>query len=91
MLDTLLSCEILDLGSMRVDEELIPLVAIAGGLLFAIVCVCMGAIKSIASNRAREASRREIAAYVAEGTMTAEEGERLLSAGRHHHRERWHC
>ncbi|MEN0019621.1 MAG: hypothetical protein AAF747_01920 [Planctomycetota bacterium] len=32
------------------------------------------------SRRERERSRREIAAYVAEGTISAEEGERLLKA-----------
>ncbi|MGQ0629006.1 MAG: hypothetical protein ACT4PL_13020 [Phycisphaerales bacterium] len=29
----------------------------------------------------RERTRREIAAYIAEGTMTPEQGERLLKAG----------
>lgn len=32
-------------------------------------------------SRARERTRRELAAYVAEGTMTADEAERLLKAG----------
>lgn len=31
--------------------------------------------------RARERSRRELAAYVAEGSMTADEAERILHAG----------
>lgn len=30
----------------------------------------------------QERTRREIAAYIAEGTMTPEQGERLLRAGR---------
>jgi hypothetical protein len=33
------------------------------------------------SIRERERSRREIAAYIAEGSMTAEDGARLLAAG----------
>lgn len=33
------------------------------------------------SVRERERSRREIAAYIAEGSMTAEDGARLLAAG----------
>ena len=33
------------------------------------------------SIRERERSRREVAAYIAEGSMTAEEGARLLAAG----------
>jgi len=88
MLDTLLAC---DWGALDIDgDSLIPLSAIAGGILFAIVGMTMGMVKSIAVGRAREASRREIAAYVAEGTMSADEGERLLSAGRPHW-ERWRC
>ncbi len=31
---------------------------------------------------AQERTRREIAAYIAEGSMTPEQGERLLAAGR---------
>ncbi|HHN77287.1 MAG TPA: hypothetical protein ENK11_01255 [Phycisphaerales bacterium] len=60
---------------------LIPIVAIVG------VCL-MGIIKALSRDaarkhavREREQSRREIAAYVAEGSMTPEEGERLLNAG----------
>lgn len=36
---------------------------------------------SVLTNRQRERSRREIAAYVAEGSMTPDDAERLLSAG----------
>lgn len=38
-------------------------------------------VGKIMETRAREESRREIAAYVAEGTMTPEDAERLLAAG----------
>ncbi|MEM8835535.1 MAG: hypothetical protein AAGD00_06925 [Planctomycetota bacterium] len=40
-----------------------------------------GAIKAAFSTNARERSRREIAAYIAEGSMTPEQGERLMNAG----------
>ncbi|MFZ4573178.1 MAG: hypothetical protein ACOYN0_02195 [Phycisphaerales bacterium] len=36
--------------------------------------------RTIRSN-AREKTRREIAAYIAEGSMTPEQGERLMKAG----------
>ncbi len=36
--------------------------------------------RSILVGRARERTSREITAYVAEGSITAEEGERLLAA-----------
>lgn len=38
------------------------------------------AVKAV-SVRERERSRREIAAYIAEGSMSAEEGARLMAAG----------
>ena len=46
-----------------------------------IIAIVMGTLKSVLGTRAKERTRQEIAAYVAEGTMTAEEGERLLRAG----------
>lgn len=45
---------------------------------FVTIAVVMGAITKIVATQARERTRREIAAYVAEGTMTPEQGERLL-------------
>ncbi|MBO6739570.1 MAG: hypothetical protein JJ916_06910 [Phycisphaerales bacterium] len=51
-----------------------------GGLI-AIIGIVFGSIKSTAETKEREKSRREIAAYIAEGSMSAEDGERLLRAG----------
>ncbi|GAB5496592.1 MAG: hypothetical protein Phyf2KO_16720 [Phycisphaerales bacterium] len=52
---------------------------IGGGI--AIIAIVFGAIKGIVTNGSRERSRREIAAYIAEGSMTPEQGERLMNAG----------
>lgn len=38
--------------------------------------------REIVKTRMREKTRREIAAYIAEGSMTPEQGERLMAAGR---------
>jgi hypothetical protein len=65
-----------------VPKDIIPIVAITFGGLIAIVAVVGGLIKNTIVGQARERSRREIAAYIAEGSMTADEGERLLQAGR---------
>lgn len=54
---------------------------IIGGAI-AIVAIVFSAIKHIAVSSSRERSRREIAAYIAEGSMTPEQGERLLNAGK---------
>jgi hypothetical protein len=46
----------------------------------ALVAVFLGFICWADRTKQRERTRREIAAYIAEGSMTAEEGERLMSA-----------
>lgn len=38
--------------------------------------------REITKTKSREKTRREIAAYIAEGSMTPEQGERLMAAGR---------
>lgn len=38
-------------------------------------------VQKMVRTLAREKSRREIAAYIAEGSMTPEHGERLMKAG----------
>lgn len=45
------------------------------------VAIIAGAITSIVKGVARERTRREIAAYIAEGSLTPEQGERLMAAG----------
>src|SRR5690606_24550038 len=49
-------------------------------LIIVLVSIVVFAIKDIIRTKAREASRREIAAYIAEGSMTPEQGERLMVA-----------
>ena len=52
----------------------------AGGCI-AIVSVVFVTLKGLLIGRARERTRQEIAAYVAEGSISASEGERLFQAG----------
>ena len=52
---------------------------VGGGI--AITAIVGGVIKSIVTSNARERSRREIAAYIAEGSMTPDQGEKLMKAG----------
>ena len=48
------------------------------------VCIILGmvikALTSIITGISRERTRREIAAYIAEGSMSPEQGERLMKA-----------
>ncbi len=46
-----------------------------------IVGIVFGTLSSMVKNTNRERSRREIAAYIAEGSMTSADGERLMKAG----------
>lgn len=59
---------------------LIPVVAIGGGCLIAIFGVIGTTLVKVTKAKEREQSRREIAAYVAEGTMSPEDGEKLIRA-----------
>ena len=64
-----------------IEDQLFLVVAVGGGILVAIVAITFGCITRIIETRSREQSRREIAAYVAEGTISPDEGERLIAAG----------
>ena len=56
---------------------------VIGGTV-AVVAIVASSIRSVIGSLSRERSRREIAAYIAEKSMTPEEGEKLLNAGPKH-------
>ncbi|MEK6702671.1 MAG: hypothetical protein AABZ53_10430 [Planctomycetota bacterium] len=62
-------------------EEIIPGLAIILGGLVTVIWMVGNMIRKSSAVKQREQSRREIAAYVAEGSMTPEQGERLMNAG----------
>lgn len=55
-------------------------IILIGGLVIALVSILLSFIRSTVVGIARERTRREIAAYIAEGSMTADDGERLMKA-----------
>lgn len=63
------------------DGDLSKVITIGIGGGIAIVWIIFSSIRAMVVGRAKEATRREIAAYVAEGSMTPEQGEKLLRAG----------
>lgn len=74
------------LGGIQVEEilervldsdVLVPMILGAVFMTWAV----FGTIAAIVKNVSRERTRREIAAYIAEGSMTPEQGERLMKAG----------
>jgi len=56
---------------------------IVGGVI-AIVAILAGTITSVMKVRAREHTKREIAAYVAEGSVDPEDAVKMLKAGAKH-------
>lgn len=70
------------LGAAMTADELTKMLLLAGWVPVAIIAIVAGSIAKVYRTRAREQSRREIAAYIAEGSMTPEQGERILNAGR---------
>ncbi len=61
-------------------EEMLVAIAMGGAILITIVAFVLMTISKLVKNSQRERTRREIAAYVAEGSIQPEEGERLMRA-----------
>ena len=60
------------------EDIFVPLLMAGVGVVAIVFGTLTGMLKAIA----RERTRREIAAYIAEGSMTPEQGEKLMKAGR---------
>jgi hypothetical protein len=60
------------------DDVWLPLLMAVSVVSIILIRTIGGVVRSTA----RERTRREIAAYIAEGTMTPEQGERLMKAGK---------
>jgi hypothetical protein len=74
-------------------EELMAviIVGVVGFVLIVLASIAGGVIQAVLKTREKERTRREIAAYVAEGSMTPDEGVKLMDAGRPAwERELWH-
>jgi len=59
------------------EDKFIP-VLITGGIL---ILITVKSAARVLMSMGRERTRREIAAFIAEGSMTPEQGERLMAAG----------
>ena len=71
-----------DLAALVEKEEFIAILAITLGCTVGVVALITGTIVSIVKTRATENTRRELAAYVAEGTLKPEDALAMLNAGR---------
>lgn len=63
------------------SENFIPLVVIGGGLIVAMIYIVFSNVTALFQTRAREETKRELAAYVAEGSMSPDKAIALLTAG----------
>jgi cell division protein FtsX len=77
------------LAALNSNELTLIIVAIAVGGGITLVSLFINLVQNIHRTRQTEQSRREIAAYVAEGSMTPEDGERLIKAGREQPKPWW--
>lgn len=68
-----------DVLTLIFDDE--NIIFVVGGFL-GFVGIVFGTVTGVMKTNAREKTRREIAAYIAEGSMTPEQGEKLLKAGK---------
>jgi hypothetical protein len=69
------------LATIRAEELAIVGIIFGGGFTVAIVGMITGAIRDVFRSRHQEESRREIAAYVAEGSISPDDAAKILAAG----------
>lgn len=62
-------------------QNFIPAIAITGGLIVGAIAILGGIFHSVSATKSRETTRRELAAYVAEGTISPDDAVRMLTAG----------
>ena len=69
--------------SNLLDEDmLIPILAITCGSVIAVVAIIFTSLKAIVVSKNREQTKRELAAYVAEGTLDPDKAVSMINAGR---------
>lgn len=62
-------------------DQVFVLIIIAMAITVPLAFIIASTARSAVVNKERERTRRELSAYVAEGSMTADEAERILKAG----------
>ncbi len=69
------------LDSVLENETIIPILAVTLGCATAMVWIVCATIAGAVKTRHRERTKRELAAYVAEGTLDADKAIAILEAG----------
>jgi hypothetical protein len=69
--------------TLGMDEDVAVMAIIFGvGGVVAVIAIVFDTLQKITVTRQRETTKREVAAYVAEGSMTPEDAERIIKAGK---------
>lgn len=68
-------------SSYELDGSVVAVLSVGGGILLMITLALISARKSVLKSREREQTRRELAAYVAEGTISPDDAVRMMSVG----------
>jgi hypothetical protein len=61
-------------------DDVIPIIGVTMGGGVAMLAIIAGADRRMSNTRHREATKRELAAYLAEGSITADDAERILKS-----------
>ncbi len=70
-----------EFSEMLHNGTIIPVLAIALGCCVGVVAIVGGTLGGIMKTRAKEMTKRELAAYVAEGTLDPDKAVMMLNAG----------
>jgi len=79
---TMLACDSDPFLEMMQTDQFIAMVAITLGCFAGVVGIIGGTVCSVVRSRTREQTKREIAAYVAEGSLDPDKAVDMLNAGR---------
>lgn len=79
--------DICTLGDVEITGPIIAAIAIGGGFTLAFVSIVGGIVKGMSDTKQREQTKREIAAYVAEGSISPSDAKDLIATGQ----RPWHA
>lgn len=65
---------------LTLADELVPIFAISGSMIFGLLWLVVWFFSDRRKTIERERTKREIAAYVAEGTISPQDAERIIAA-----------
>lgn len=69
------------LADAQEDEMILKSIALIGGMLLAAFWILLKTVRVVSVKRAAENTKREIAAYVAEGSISPQDAATIINAG----------